>query len=328
MRRVQSVVFILFLCTSAVFGSAALALCEEKRVFDQLRAQTNAFFTTGTPLNAAQNNGLARGLSQLNLLTIFPILAANNQTMHAPFLNKVLSEFAVLQRSGRRDVQVLNVRNIEKTAQIFEELCANSQVINQATIGVNERLILERFDFNFTNPFRGWTGADVRSFFNLSLVFFVLLGLISLIVFFWKAYVLAFPFLENRRHCKIPANLIVEGTEVVGHVTTLGPFGARFIPMQNDEYAGSINAQSEMCIAQFASGSQVFAVSLQSVMSELSVIAFHDKLDRNTLNDLYETSEVPTRFASNSVVPSRSSSQSSKRRIKPSGHKIRKAPAL
>ena len=183
MRKFQAVTFLVFLSVSSVFGSIASALCEEKRAFDQVRVQTKAFFVTGAPLSEAQNRLLGRGLSQLNLLTIFPVLAANNQTMHAPFLNRILDEFAVLQLSGRRNAQVLSARNIEKAAQIFEELCASPQLINQASIGGNKRLILERFEFNFTNPFRGWTGADARSYFNLSLVFFVLLGLISLIVF-------------------------------------------------------------------------------------------------------------------------------------------------
>ena len=87
MRKFQAVTFLVILSVSSVLGSIASALCEEKRAFDQVRAQTKAFFVIGAPLSEAQNRLLGRGLSQLNLLTIFPGLAANNQTMHAPFLN-------------------------------------------------------------------------------------------------------------------------------------------------------------------------------------------------------------------------------------------------
>ena len=328
MRKFQAVTFVVFLSVSSVLGSIASALCEEKRAFDQVRAQTKAFFGTGAPLSEAQNRLLGRGLSQLNLLIIFPVLAANNQTMHAPFLNRILDEFAVLQLSGRRNAQVLSARNIEKAAQIFEELCASPQLINQASIGVNKRLILERFEFNFTNPFRGWTGADARSYFNLSLVFFVLLGLISLIVFFWKAYVLVFPFLDNRRYCKIPAVLIVSDIEIAGHITILGSSAARFVPLFETVETGVLNIQTTQGNVRLVVGTSEFLASLKSAVSEFSIITFNDKLDREIMNELYQSSEIQRRFDSYSELELLISSWDIEKRPKQAGIKTRKAPAL
>ena len=309
-------------------NSAVAAACEEKRAFDQVRVLIGATLATGVPLGNSSRDGLARAVSQLNILAIFPVLAANNQAMHAPFLKNVLDEVALLGRTGRGDPRVLSAVNIEKTAQILEELCAVTQPINQASIGVDKRLILERFDFNFTNPFRGWTGADVRSYFNLSLVFFVLLGLISLIVFVWKAYVLAVPFFENRKLCKIPAALLTESGKTLGHVTLLAPYGARFIPLADD---GSLDADDAMHgadVFHLEIGERQLKVRLEEAMSEFSIVAFQTTLSRKELDALYAMSEILTRFASNVLFVKKRKPQTRDVRERNANPKMRKAPAL
>jgi len=77
-------------------NSAVAAACEEKRAFDQVRVLIGATLATGVPLGNSSRDGLARAVSQLNILAIFPVLAANNQAMHAPFLKNVLDEVALL----------------------------------------------------------------------------------------------------------------------------------------------------------------------------------------------------------------------------------------
>ncbi len=324
MRRVRSTVLVALVLMLS--GTMAWAVCEEKRAFDQVRSNTQQLLTTGLPLSAAQNAGLARGLSQLNVLTIFPKLMASNQTIHAPFLKQMIAEYAAMLSTAGFNRSVLSESNIEKAVQIFEELCTGVQDGQYASESASRRLIFERFDFNFSNPFKGGSGADVRSYFNLSLVFFSLLGLVSLIVICWKTYVLAVPFIENRKHCKIPAKLRLEGGDLLGHVTILGPQGARFVSLEASEFDGLSGLVNTQGMIQIALGGRTYRASFDSIMSEFCVVKFNSPLERRALTDLYARSEIVTRFASGSVILSKP--KTAKNTVKRPKPKMQKAPAL
>ncbi len=275
------------------------AACEEKYAFDDVRAQTDDMFRTGAPLSVVQRDNLALALKDLDILSIFPKLITHKQAIHAAFLNRLIDDLITLQRLGQRDLVSLSQTNMDKAAQVFEELCQSALDMNVETQAVSRRLVLEQFDFAFTNPFRGGDGADVRSYFNLSLVFFFLLGLISLIVFCWKAYVLVFPMLKNRKSCEIPASLRTCDLEVKGHITILGKNGLRFVPereIDSAELYDLLRSLKNLPLVEISVGAKTLSANLHMLSVDSYVSLFETSLDRATLNELYRHSKIPTRF--------------------------------
>lgn len=307
MTHYRSILFGFLVVLATLTGSLARAACEEKYAFDQIRAETKELFNTGTPLTQSQNQRFVIALGKLNSVDFLPALTTHNQAIHATFLNGMLKSLNILQRSGRRDMIVLSRKNMEKAGQVFEELCESVTRAVGAPQAGDQRSIFERLKFSFTNPFRGGSARDARSMMNLSLVFFFLLGLISLIVFCWKAYVLAFPFLKNRKSCEIKTTLKVLDLEVAGHITILGAAGSRFVPLDIEQSAKLIDflrSLSTLPTSSIAIRGFQFDVNLHMISTGFCVTMFKTSLDRATLNRLFFYSQVPTHFISKTAIHS------------------------
>ncbi len=203
MRIFRTYILLSLVSWAIAWASTAQAACEEKYAFNEVRAATLGLFKTGIPLSESQSVSLGAALQDLDLLKVFPRLTEHRQTIHAPFLNRLIASLTTLQQIGRRDLVTLSKTNMDKAEQIFDELCETVVASNAESQEVSQRLVFELIDFSFTNPFREGDAADIRSYFDLSLVFFFLLGLISLIIFCWKAYVLVIPILKNWKRCLI-----------------------------------------------------------------------------------------------------------------------------
>lgn len=301
MRTIRFYIFSALCIWAGLVAQIADAACEEKYAFDDIRVQTGDLFRNGIPLSQSQNDNLGRALDGLDLRRIYPKLTAHRQTIHAPFLNTLINDLNTLRQFGRRNLVTLSAANMDKAEQVFEELCDSVLAMEIETQEVSQRLVFELLDFSFTNPFRGGDATDIRSYFDLSLVFFFLLGLISLIVFCWKAYVLAFPLIRNRKSCKIPATLRVLDLDVVGHAVVLGREGLQFVPeneIDSTELFDLLRRQENLPLIEVVFGETVFVAELQVMAIEHYVGLFQQSLNRHTLNLLYNHSLVPPRFVS------------------------------
>ena len=269
------------------WASTAQAACEEKYAFNEVRAATLGLFKTGIPLSEGQSASLGAALQDLDLLKVFPRLTEHRQTIHAPFLNRLIASLTTLQQIGRRDLVTLSKTNMDKAEQIFDELCETVVASNAESQEVSQRLVFELIDFSFTNPFREGDAVDIRSYFDLSLVFFFLLGLISLIIFCWKAYVLVIPILKNRKTCLIQATLRAAELYVEGHITILGKEGLRFVPdnqVDSTELYDLLSDLGALPLIEIQVGEQVFRAKMHMLSVESYVSFFEHHVDRRTLN--------------------------------------------
>ena len=287
MRIFRTYILLSLVSWAIAWASTAQAACEEKYAFNEVRAATLGLFKTGIPLSESQSANLGAALQDLDLLKVFPRLTEHRQTIHAPFLNRLIASLTTLQQIGRGDLVTLSKTNMDKAEQIFEELCETVVASNAKSQEVSQRLVFELIDFSFTNPFREGDAADIRSYFDLSLVFFFLLGLISLIIFCWKAYVLVIPILKNRKTCLIQATLRAAELYVEGHITILGKEGLRFVPdnqVDSTELYDLLSDLGALPLIEIQVGEQVFRAKMHMLSVESYVSFFEHHVDRRTLN--------------------------------------------
>ena len=287
MRIFRTYILLSLVSWAIAWASTAQAACEEKYAFNEVRAATLGLFKTGIPLSESQSASLGAALQDLDLLKVFPRLTEHRQTIHAPFLNRLIASLTTLQQIGRGDLVTLSKTNMDKAEQIFEELCETVVASNAKSQEVSQRLVFELIDFSFTNPFREGDAADIRSYFDLSLVFFFLLGLISLIIFCWKAYVLVIPILKNRKTCLIQATLRAAELYVEGHITILGKEGLRFVPdnqVDSTELYDLLSDLGALPLIEIQVGEQVFRAKMHMLPVESYVSFFEHHVDRRTLN--------------------------------------------
>ena len=287
MRIFRTYILLSLVSWAIAWASTAQAACEEKYAFNEVRAATLGLFKTGIPLSESQSASLGAALQDLDLLKVFPRLTEHRQTIHAPFLNRLIASLTTLQQIGRGDLVTLSKTNMDKAEQIFEELCETVVASNAKSQEVSQRLVFELIDFSFTNPFREGDAADIRSYFDLSLVFFFLLGLISLIIFCWKAYVLVIPILKNRKTCLIQATLRAAELYVEGHITILGKEGLRFVPdnqVDSTELYDLLSDLGALPLIEIQVGEQVFRAKMPMLSVESYVSFFEHHVDRRTLN--------------------------------------------
>ena len=307
MRIFRTYLLLSLISWAIAWASTAQAACEEKYAFNEVRAATVGLFKTGIPLSESQSASLSAALQDLDLLKVFPRLTEHRQTIHAPFLNRLIASLTTLQQIGRRDLVTLSKPNMDKAEQIFEELCETMVASNAESQEVSQRLVFELIDFSFTNPLREGDAADIRSYFDLSLVFFFLLGLISLIIFCWKAYVLVIPILKNRKSCLIQATLRAAELDVEGHITTLGKEGLRFVPdnqVDSTELYDRLSDLEALPLIEIQVGEQVFRAKMHMLSVESYVSFFEHHVDRRTLNQLYGLSKIRPAFVSRFTIRS------------------------
>ena len=307
MRIFRTYLLLSLISWAIAWASTAQAACEEKYAFNEVRAATVGLFKTGIPLSESQSASLSAALQDLDLLKVFPRLTEHRQTIHAPFLNRLIASLTTLQQIGRWDLVTLSKTNLDKAEQIFEELCETVVALNAEPQEVSQRLMFELIDFSFTSPFCEGDAADIRSYFYLSLVFFFLLGLISLIVFCWKANVLAIPILKNRKTCLIQATLRVTELDVEGHITILGKEGLRFVPDNegdSTELYDLLTDLEALPMIEFQVGGRVFRAKIHMLSVESYVSSFEHHVDRRTLNQLYGLSKIRLAFISRFAIRS------------------------
>lgn len=305
--KLRCILLGLVIAFATLFSARAQAGCYEKFAFDQVRMYAKGALTRGGTLSDFQKTGLDHALRQLTLSPLTPRLQAKGMEAHAPFLNDMLAQLAELRRSGESRTTSLSFSKLDKATQIFEELCIVEQEINGSTKAPQTKHILERDQNTLSNSAVTGTKADIRSYTNLSLVFFFLLGLISLIVFCWKSYVIAFPLLMNRKSCKIQATLRVLDLDVPGHLMVLGTRGSRFVPNDADIQARLISLLKKLSVLPVTSmliRGEPYAVKLHVVSTAHCVSFFETQPDRIVLNRLFSYSKEVTKFVPKTTIHS------------------------
>ena len=283
----------------AMLGQQAQSGCYEKFAFDQIRLQARSALTKGVTLSDTQRVKLDRSLRQLTLSPLRQRLEESGLQMHEPFLNDLFAELTELQRAGQMRSTSISFATLEKANQIFEELCQADANIDSQAKGQESKLIFEGIENILNNDAVSGNKADIRSYVDLSLVFFILLGLISAIVFCWKSYVLAFPFLMNRKTCKIPATLRVMNLDIAGHIMILGKYGLRFVASYEDQQEAMVGLLKTLTVlpktAVIVHG-ETFNVKLHVVLPTHCINHFETPIDRKTLNRLFTYSAQEPRF--------------------------------
>lgn len=298
----------MFVLASLAFVQATIvqAQCLERAAFAQASAQLQGV-SAGQALTSAQRARLGSALQRLNAGEIAAQLSAHRMSIYAGFLAETLSDLALVQRTGSLQGSGLDALDVAWAAQIFDELCiAQRENIAAEHVG-QAKHFLGLITFTFTDAFELGNAPDIRSYINLSLVFFLLLGLISLIVFIWKAYVITVTLLASRKTCKIEAMLRVDGLEIAGHVSLLSTQDVRFIvATQSAEDALLAYLREQETLPKFVlSIRNVNCAAKLHVVSEGHCIALFERaLDRGVVQRLFSYSSVPTRLVSKAAVPS------------------------
>ncbi len=311
----SSVLKLIHLCVlfvAAIIGGFAEASCNEKRAFDQVGLQTKQFLSDGAPLSQAQKHALGSALAQLSTNNVKALLTQNDLTIYGPFVTELLGDLSRLQRGELRNASDLTPQSMRLAAQVFDEVCQSETASAARAEEVTQSRQLGLITFSFESAFRLGNSPDVRSYINLSLVFFLLLGLISMIVFAWKVYAIAYTMLTNRRSCKIPAVLSISDSEISGVISVLGLRAARFLPDSNADgrwLIAHLKQQGVLPRIGIDVKGNTFGVRLHVVQEGFCIAHFMPRLDRDTLDYLFEHSIEPPRYAS-------------KRRLKSNMHEI------
>ena len=286
-------------------GMKAEASCYDKYAFDQIRLHSEVAIIRGIVLTQSQQAGLDRAMRQLTLSPIEPLLEKHGMAGHIRFLRGFISELTTMQREGVNRSRRLNKVTLDKAGQIFEALCSVETPVESPSAVSPIQHIKQRIFSTFSNDAVQGSKADVRSFLNLSYVFFILLGLISSIVIVWKSYAIAFPYLMNRKICKIPASLRLLDASVSGNIVVLGARGARFVPSDPSEQAHMISLLRKLTVLPKTSlvvRGEAYSVNLRFVSIGHCVSLFESSLDRGILNRLYRCSLEQPKFAPRSSV--------------------------
>ncbi|MGB7317117.1 MAG: hypothetical protein WBC85_04035 [Planktotalea sp.] len=197
-------------------GTMAQASCVEKRVFDQINQIIQRTVFDGLPISLSERHALTVALNRLQPDSVAPLLKQSSLSIYAPFLDDLLKDIDALGRQGNAKTIGIGAMDMRLGAQIFDELCQpEAEIVARFDSSAQSRQ-LGLITFSFESAFRLGSSPDIRSYFNLSLVFFVLLGLISLVVFSWKAYVIVDTFLANRkaRLIRAAADVLNEAAKV------------------------------------------------------------------------------------------------------------------
>lgn len=189
-------------------AAVAQAQCFERQVFQQAMQQTREALYDGRALSGAQQQGLGDALSRLDVGDLSEQLSAHRLSIYSVFLADTLARLGEVQRSGSVQGTDLTAVDISWAAQILDELCIATQE-NKVPEHVGQaRHFLGLITLTFEDAFVMGDAPDIRSYLNLSLVFALLLGAISLIVFVWKAYVITQRALARRHAAGFETRLI------------------------------------------------------------------------------------------------------------------------
>ena len=298
----------LFSLTAALlFGNLAHASCEEIRAFEDVKAQTQRFLTNGGLLTQTERLALGEALKRIDPSSLKTLLTQRDLSIYGPFLSKMLADLEWLQRTGRGSTADFRAQDMRLAEQIFDELCEIEEASEEPLPKTGKSRALGLITFSFENAFRMGSAPDVRSYFNLSLVFFVLLGTISLIVFSWKAYVIAFTLLTSRRSCRIAATLKLPEAEILGHITVLDVQELRFLPEESADgswLVKHLKKQASLPKTSFEIHGTNFVVNLKVVQRSYCATRLETSLERKILSELFAHSTEPPRYVSRSSARS------------------------
>jgi hypothetical protein len=235
------------------------------------------------------------------------MLALNNKSIHAPFLLAMLADLTTLRYSGRLLKSNLTQSDIFQAARIFDQLCRIEQGLEAPKEAAPTMRLLEQLKSFATNAFGDETGVDKHSFAVLTMLAFLVAMLTGLIVILARAYRFFYSLAANRRSCRIPALFIFRDIEIVGHVTILGTVGARFIPDTGDNTSRLVEVlkqQSRLPTVMLKFEDSAFAAKPHFITKDFFAALFLERLERQTLKNLYGHSLVPAQYLPKKVVKS------------------------
>lgn len=183
--------------TLTCYGIGAQASCDEKKGFEQANVYIQPALSAGRSLTQSQMRGLDEALNGISFESVSQSLSQNKMSIYSGYLQDIFTDIAILQRTGSLQNTGLSLQSLNWAKQLFEQLCAAEQDNPLLRPEPQLQHRLGAITFSFSKLMNIGDAADVRSYFNLSLVFFLLLGLISLIAFVWKLHAIAKRFLAS-----------------------------------------------------------------------------------------------------------------------------------
>jgi len=270
------------------------------RAFDDASRHSVPALEEDRALTRAERLGLGNAIQQLDMAEITSTLAQNNLSIYTVFLAGVLDKLSDLQSAQSGSQIGLSASDVKFALQIFDQLCFVDGGETPTSDAEKSTHGLGLITFTFSGVFNVASSPDVRAYFNLSLVFFLLLGLISLITLVWKIYAISLRFMARRKTCKIPAVLRLLDLTIEGHITLLDKRSARFSAEDEDGFKAMIDylkEQPELPVTKVAVKGSQFLTTLVAVAEKSCVTRFETVLDRTDLEALFAQSLEPTRDA-------------------------------
>jgi hypothetical protein len=289
------------------FGTNLTAACAEKQMFERVQELAKPAFLQG---GFVANNGrrdLRSALGHFEPSTLQNELARHNLSAHASLLNEVVAGLLVIGHTGQGGSTSLTWFDVHKVELILAELCKSENGVD----GLNEKSLPQRLLKKLSGTLNNWLGESVAQegqSFSLLLFFFIFASLLTcLIVGVFKIYAVLFSFIANRKTCKIPAVVDIQGLEFHGHLSILGMRGSRFIPADakcSGDLMATLKQQTKLPAVHIKIRGFSFEVKLHFATSSSLVTLFVDHLDRNTLSRLFRYSLTPIQFHPKTIIKS------------------------